>query len=68
VLRAIVEDTLTPAIDRRVPISELPQYLSVDEVMSYLQLGRSSAYAFAKAHGVKIGRLVRVPREALELK
>jgi predicted DNA-binding transcriptional regulator AlpA len=57
-----------PAIDRRTPVTELPQYLTIPEIESYLQIGRSSAYEFARKHGVKIGRLVRVPREALELK
>jgi excisionase family DNA binding protein len=52
-------------IDRRLPVAELPQYLTVDELMRYMSIGRSSAYAFAREHGVRIGRLVRIPREAL---
>ena len=55
----------TATIDRRLPVAQLPQYLTVEELESYLQIGRSSAYAFAREHGVRIGRLLRVPREAL---
>ncbi len=54
-----------PTIDRRLPVAELPQYLTVDELMRNMSVGRTSAYAFAREHGVRIGRLVRVPREAL---
>lgn len=61
----IAQDTGTPAIDRRTPVNELPAYLTVEELEDYLQIGRSSAYEFARKHGIKIGRLLRVPREAL---
>lgn len=52
-------------INRRTAIDDLPQFLTVDELEVYLAIGRSAAYAFASKHGIRIGRLVRVPREAL---
>jgi hypothetical protein len=52
-----------PAFSRSTPFEDLPQYLSVDELASYLGIGRTLAYDYARAHGVRIGRLLRVPRE-----
>jgi hypothetical protein len=40
-------------------------YLTVAEVQQQLHLGRSAAYAFAREHGVRVGRLLRVPKSAL---
>ena len=40
-------------------------YLTVEEVQRRLHLGRSAAYAFAREHGVRVGRLLRVPKSAL---
>ena len=54
-----------PTLDRATPVTDLPAYLTVAELMDYLSIGRSAAYDFARQHGIRIGRLVRVPREAL---
>ena len=56
-----------PAIDRRTPVDQLPQFLTIEEVMTYLDIGRSSAYQFARQHGKRFGRLIRVPRDALTM-
>jgi hypothetical protein len=47
------------------PFEQLPAYLTPEEVQEYLSIGRSSAYVFARKHGKRFGRLLRVPREAL---
>lgn len=60
------DTTPQPTLDRTTPFEELPTYLTVAELRQYLQIGRSAAYDYARAHGVRIGdRIVRVPREAL---
>jgi hypothetical protein len=56
---------IVPTITRTTSIDDLPAFLTVVELQNYLQIGRSAAYEFARAHGRKIGRLQRVPREAL---
>jgi len=57
--------TRETTIDRRTSVDDLPSFLTVPELMSYLKIGRTSAYEFARHHGVRIGRLQRVPREVL---
>lgn len=47
--------------DRR-KLDDLPELLTVQEVQEYLNVGRSLAYELARAHGIRLGRLVRVPR------
>lgn len=60
------DTTAPPTLDRTTPYESLPAYLTVAELRQYLQIGRSAAYDYARAHGVRIGdRIVRVPREAL---
>jgi hypothetical protein len=54
-----------PTIDRRTPIDQLPQFLTVDELATYANIGRTAAYEFGRVHGVRFGRLLRVPRDAL---
>jgi hypothetical protein len=54
-----------PRIDRRTPIDQLPQFLTIDELAAYASIGRTAAYEFARLHGVRFGRLLRVPRDAL---
>ena len=53
------------AINRGAAPENLPYYLTVDELGAYLKLGRSAAYAFAREHGRRFGKLLRVPREAV---
>src|SRR5687768_10930235 len=47
------------------PWSELPEYLTVEEIQTYVHMRRSAAYAFARQHGVKFGKLLRVPKAVL---
>ncbi len=51
-------------------VEELPLLLTVDEAAEVLRIGRNGAYA-AVANGslpsVRIGRTIRVPRDALAL-
>jgi excisionase family DNA binding protein len=53
-----------------VKVEELPLLLTVDEAAEVLRIGRNGAYA-AVANGslpsVRIGRTIRVPRDALAL-
>ncbi len=51
-------------------VEELPLLLTVDEAAEVLRIGRNGAYA-AVANGclpsVRIGRTIRIPRDALEV-
>jgi hypothetical protein len=54
-------------IDPATPLDALPEFLTVEQLQGYLRIGRSSAYEFARQHGVRIGaRTVRVPKHALK--
>jgi len=56
-------------ITRRTPLAELPQMLTIDEAAAWLRLGRNGAYELIRRgeiKSVRLGRLIRVPREALE--
>jgi hypothetical protein len=57
--------TDAPTIDRKTPIAELPALLTIDEFCAYTGSGRSLAYEFARRHGVRFGRLARIPREVV---
>jgi len=52
-------------------MSELDRYydvLTVEDLMEYLYIGRSSAYKLLKSgkiKAVKIGRIYRIPRQAV---
>ena len=46
----------------------LPLYLTVDELASALRIGRNAAYNLVhegKIHFLRIGRTIRIPRDAL---
>jgi excisionase family DNA binding protein len=54
-------------IDRFTEYGDLPQWLSVEEVQAYLELGRTAAYDAAKSgkwRVLKAGRLVRVHKSS----
>jgi len=53
------------SINRNTPLDELPQFLTVAEIGRYFDVGKTSAYEYARQHGIRIGRLIRVPRERL---
>lgn len=50
--------------NRETP-DDTPEFLTPAEVIQKLRCGRTAGYAFAREHGIRIGRLLRVPREAL---
>ncbi|OGL26555.1 MAG: hypothetical protein A3G44_15610 [Candidatus Rokubacteria bacterium RIFCSPLOWO2_12_FULL_73_47] len=56
-------------ITRRTPLAELPELLTIDEAAAWLRLGRNGAYELVRRgeiKSVRLGRLLRVPRAALE--
>ena len=49
-------------------IEELPLALRVEDLMPILDIGRNTAYALVrsgKIHSVRVGRQLRIPRDAL---
>jgi excisionase family DNA binding protein len=55
-------------VNRATPLSELPEFLTVAEVAAYLRIGKGLIYEMVRSgelRSVRMGRLVRVPREAL---
>jgi hypothetical protein len=60
----------------QMPLSELPEFLTVEEAARVLRIGRTSAYLLAQQwrhtggrSGLpvqRLGRLLRVPRSAIE--
>ncbi len=49
-------------------IEELPLVLHVEDLMPILDIGRNTAYALVrsgKIHSVRVGRQLRIPRDAL---
>jgi excisionase family DNA binding protein len=60
-------DTGTP-ITRLTPLHALPQMLRVDEAAAWLDVGRGLVFDLCRRgdlRSVRLGRLVRIPREAL---
>ena len=55
----------SPHIDRRTPVAQLPEWLTVNETAQYLEISLSSAYVFAREHGIRVGKLLRVPKAAV---
>ena len=45
---------------------DLPEFLTVAEFQHELRVGKDLAYQLAQQHGVRLGRLLRVPRAVLE--
>jgi hypothetical protein len=58
--------SMPQCVTRHTSWDDLPQYLTVEELMIVLDIGRSSAYAFARAHGTRFGRIVRIHKDALK--
>ena len=60
----------------QIPLEELPEFLTIEEAAAVLRIGRTSAYLLAQQwrhtggrSGLpvqRLGRLLRVPRSALE--
>ena len=55
-------------INRHTPLADLPELLRVEEAAAWLDVGRGIIYDLTKRgefRGVRIGRLLRIPREGL---
>ena len=55
-------------VTRHTPVDELPQLLTIDEVCTWLDIGRSLGYDLVRREeisSIRLGRLVRVPRAEL---
>ena len=60
-----MQESITP----KTRFEDLPDFLSVEEVCAYLRLGRSTVYELLRRkelRHVRFGRVIRVPRTALE--
>lgn len=50
-------------------ITELPDIITVEEMASFLRIGRNAAYKMIQGNEiayVRIGRTIRIPRRAIE--
>jgi excisionase family DNA binding protein len=55
------------SVDRHTPYRDLPEWLSVEEIRTYLAIGRTAAYDALRTQTwptLKVGRLVRVHKSA----
>ena len=55
-------------ITRHTPLDDLPELLRVEEAATWLDVSRGIVYDLVKRRdlrGVRFGRLLRIPREAL---
>ena len=58
-------------ITRLTPLADLPELLRVEEVAKYLGVSRGLAYELARQGtlpSIKLGRLLRIKRDGLEVK
>ena len=49
-------------------IEELPLVLTVEDLMSVLEIGRNSAYELARSgqlRTIRVGKQIRIPRDAI---
>lgn len=56
-------------IDRFTPLSDYPQFGRVEEAAAVLSISRGLVYALIRSgqlEAIRLGRLVRIPRSALE--
>jgi excisionase family DNA binding protein len=54
--------------NQRYRVDDLPAVMTVEECAAFLRIGRSACYASVRngtIPSVRVGRLIRVPREAL---
>jgi excisionase family DNA binding protein len=60
---------VTPVIDRRTPVADLPEFLSPEEFRAYLGLSRSTVYDLLRRRAIpsrRFGKCIRIPKSALE--
>jgi excisionase family DNA binding protein len=69
--RGAATDLAAVIINRFTPITDLPELLRVDEAAAVLDVSRWLVYELIRRGdlpSVKLGRLVRIPRTALEVR
>ena len=55
-------------IDRRTPFKDLPELVTVEELATFLAIGRTLAYELVRTGQVesrRFGRIIRIPKSAL---
>jgi excisionase family DNA binding protein len=61
-------DQPLPSVTRHTAYGDLPEWLTPEEVQSYLDVSRNTVYSLLKEGAIpsqRWGRLIRVPRSAL---
>jgi excisionase family DNA binding protein len=59
-----------PALDRRTPVADLPEFLSPEEFRAVVGIGRNTMYDLLRRGEVphlKLGRTIRIPKSALHV-
>lgn len=49
------------------PCRDLPEVLKVEDVMKFLDIGKSTAYEFMGRYGFRLGKIVRITRRQLRI-
>lgn len=55
-------------IDRYTSYEQLPLFLSIEDIMSILSIGRSTAYTLIRCgeiESTRVGRQIRIPKSSL---
>lgn len=56
------------AVTRHTPFEQLPEFLSIEELAAYLDIGRTLSYELVRrgeVANVRFGRIIRIPKSAL---
>jgi excisionase family DNA binding protein len=64
----LAETGLASTVTRWTKSDELPEFLTINEVATFLTIGRSSTYELIRTGrlpSVRFGRLIRIPKSAL---
>jgi excisionase family DNA binding protein len=59
-----------PALDRRTPVAELPEFLSPEEFRAYVGISRSTIYDLLRRDEIpsqRFGKCIRIPKSALQM-
>ena len=63
------KDYVNHRIDRRMPLQDLPEFLSPEEFREYVGLSRSTVYDLLRRGEIpsrRFGKCIRIPKSALE--
>jgi hypothetical protein len=52
-------------IERHTRLEDLPEFLTVAEFACVMKCGRAAAYEYARTHGTRMGRLIRIRKTDL---